>query len=113
MAHLGPDRCYHYSPRHRMPFKSWNEGLEYVFMTVTWRVISAWHYAVERCLGWEHPPTTLAACAAAWLASLVARVWMIPLLPSLCMLWLAGFTLPPLAQALGPTVGVALMHAAR
>ena len=61
---------------------------------------------------WEHPPTTLAACAAVWLASLVARVWMIPLLPSLCALWLAGFTLPPLAQALGPTAGVALRHAA-
>ena len=67
----------------------------------------AW-LALERCVSWEHPPTTLGACFGAWLVSLVARVWCIPPVPSFCVFWVGAFTVPPVVRALRPTVGPAL-----
>ena len=40
-------------------------------------VAMAW-LTLERTFAWEHPPTTLKACVALWLASLAARVWRAP-----------------------------------
>ena len=51
--------------------------------------------ALERCVAWEHPPTTLKACATLWLVSLVARVWWLPASTTACVLWVGAFVVPP------------------
>ena len=61
--------------------------------------------ALERCVAWEHPPTTLKACATLWLVSLVARVWWLPASTTACVLWVGAFVVPPALVAAAPTAG--------
>jgi hypothetical protein len=56
----------------------------------------------ERTFLWEHPPTTLKACVALWLCSLVARVWRAPLDATIFAAWVLTFAAPPALAAFGP-----------
>ena len=58
--------------------------------------------ALERTFAWEHPPTTLKACVALWLASLAARWWNAPADVTALAAWVALFVAPPAVSAFGP-----------
>lgn len=69
-------------------------------------VAMAWLFC-ERTFLWEHPPTTLKACVALWLCSLVARVWRAPLDATIFAAWFLTFAAPPALAAFGPVLETA------
>lgn len=73
-------------------------------------VAMAW-LTLERTFAWEHPPTTLKACVALWLASLAARVWRAPADVTALVAWVALFTAPPFVVAFGPGIRAATQMA--
>ena len=73
-------------------------------------VAMAW-LTLERTFAWEHPPTTLKACVALWLASLLARVWRAPADVTALVAWVALFTAPPFVAAFGPGIRAATQMA--
>ena len=70
----------------------------------------AW-LTLERTFAWEHPPTTLKACVALWLASLAARVWRAPADVTALVAWVALFRAPPFVVAFGPGIRAATQMA--